>query len=138
MIRELDGKIDAKIMIVQDVENSKRLQIVDRKHFSEAVRLKSGSENGGGSPYATSGVYFTWYGMDIYVSHESVDGFRAGCITIGVFLREIQTGIPAVDAAIKSTAIISTLTGAFSSLYDNGNGFTLVCPLYVPSIVLSH
>ncbi|GHT25646.1 hypothetical protein FACS189430_12280 [Bacteroidia bacterium] len=107
------------------------------KPQSLTPRLKSGNE----SPYQNSGtgVYFTWYGMDIYVSHADVLDFSTSVSLSGLAAGLCPpTGVVFIDGLLKSAAVFESVMGMAASYYDNGKGFTIICPLYVPSYIQMH
>lgn len=98
-------------------------------------RLKSGNENG--SSY-NSGIELTWYGMAIHISHSDVSHFANENGIVAILSGFSNTGIPQYDAALKSLSFVTSIVGLTASAYDNGNGFTIICPLYVPSYIQVH
>jgi hypothetical protein len=113
---------------------------VVKKKKIKFPRLKSGVvEDEYGNNYVLySGIDYTWYGMNINVSHEDVTGFQLGSFGLSYVLSKYNTGIPAVDAWISSAEAVSFFSGLLSSYYDNGRGFSIVCPLYVPTYAISY
>jgi hypothetical protein len=111
-----------------------------RKRNTGILRLKSGVVEGdnGQSYVLYSGIDYTWYGMDINVSHEDLAEFQAGTFGVSYLLAKYETGVPQVDAWINCAESVSFFTGLLSSVWDDGNGFTIVCPLYVPTYTITY
>jgi hypothetical protein len=95
-------------------------------------RIKSGSENG--SSY-NSGIEFTWYGLAIHVSSQDVGWFstelRAASFISGMSVQEYHK-------LMQHLEVVPGLMGIFVSSYDRGNGFSIICPLYVPTYIQTH
>lgn len=108
---------------------------VVKKKKIKFPRLKSGVvEDEDGNYYVLySGIDYTWYGMNINISHDDLAEFQAGTFGISYLLAKYSTGIPEIDAWIKSVEAVSFFAGLLGGVYDNGRGFTIVCPLYMPT-----
>ncbi len=107
---------------------------------AEILRLKSGvvEGNDGNNYVLYSGVDYTWYGMRINISHEDITGFQLGSFGLSYILSKCETGIPTIDAWMGAAETISLFSGLLSGYYDNGNGFSIVCPLYVPTYAIGY
>ena len=129
------------IAVANEKANEKGYVIEGDRVMRECVsipRLKSLAENGSKTYVISSGVEYTWYGMRIDISSQDIKGIQLGTTTLGLVLERCKTGTPQVDAVIESAGLITIMSGALASYYDNGNGFSIICPLYVPTYVSSY
>lgn len=109
------------------------------KRKPEILRLKSGVVEGEDGAYVLySGIDYTWYGMNINITSEDVTGFQLGAFGLSYILSKCTTGIPAVDAWVGSAETVSLFSGLLSGYYDNGKGFSIACPLYVPVYAITY
>ncbi len=125
--------------ILKDGNYEIKGHLIRKKSPANISRLKSGVTEDHGDYYvAASGIDYTWYGMNINVSHEDVAEFQAGTFGSSYLLSKYRTGVPQVDAWIQSAEAVTFFTGLLSSVYDNGDGFSIVCILYVPTYAVTY
>jgi len=111
-----------------------------KKRVTEIIHVKSGViEGSDGDNYVLySGIDWTWYGMNINVSHEDIKNFQLCSYGLLWFLSKYKIGVPNVDAWLYCAKGVILFSGLLSNNYDNGNGFSIVCSLYVPSYAISY
>lgn len=113
---------------------------VVKKIKLKAPRLKSGvAEESNGQYYVSqTGVDYTWYGMNINISHEDIQAMIKGTATVAIILSKCKTGNPAFDAWIEAVEVVAALAAVFADAPDRGYGYTIGCVLYVPTFTVSY
>ncbi len=76
--------------------------------------------------------------MRIDISHEDVTGFQLGTFGLAYILAKVTTGVPQVDAWIQTAESLSFFLGLLAGYYDNGKGFSVISPLYIPCYAVSY
>ena len=104
----------------------------------ETVIYGSSGNSGNVTNNTGSQINFTWYGVEIYVSSADVNHFSTETAISSFIAGFSNTGIPHLNAILQSFAFVTGAMSIAAQWYDNGNGFSIICPLYVPAYIKSH